>query len=174
MRSRHSRAVADLAVALADRYRLAVDCDELSQACLYHDLAREWASEALVRFTIDEQVDVSREELDHPVLLHAPVAAAILARAGMSHAQVLAVRHHTLGSSEMGAMGQALFCADYLEPNRTHLTDEDRARLLAEESIEALCIRVIEREWQWRRQAGKAIAGASQAFYRCLKGEVAQ
>ena len=170
----HSRAVAALAVSLSDRYGLTVDSDELYQAGLHHDLAREWGNEALVRFTIDEQVEVTDEELAHPVLLHAPVAAEVLSRAGMSRAQLRAVRHHTLGSREMGVMGQALFCADYLEPNRTHISDEERARLLEEETIEALCLKVIEREWRWRIQTGRSIARASEAFHRYLKGDVAE
>ena len=170
----HSRAVAAFAVDLNTRYRLGVDCDELYQAGLHHDLAREWDSEALLRFAVEEQVEVSEEELSHPVLLHAPVGAVLLERAGMSRAQVLAVRHHTLGSSEMGVMGQALFCADYLEPNRTHLSGEERAGLLEEASIEALCVKVIEREWQWRIEQGKPISGASRAFHRFLKGDVAE
>ncbi|MCK9547517.1 MAG: bis(5'-nucleosyl)-tetraphosphatase (symmetrical) YqeK [Sphaerochaeta sp.] len=171
MRRRHSLAVATTAVALNTRYRLGIDGDELYEAGLHHDLAREWESEALVRFSVDEQVEVSDEELAHPVLLHAPVAAVVLERAGMSHAQVLAVRHHTLGSSEMGLMGKALFCADYLEPNRTHLNDEERRLLLQEATIEALCLRVLERAWQWRRSEGKTISRASRAFYRSLMAE---
>ena len=171
-RLRHSRAVADFAVSLSDRYGLAVDDDELYQAGLHHDLAREWGDEALLRFTIDEQVAVTDEELAHPVLLHAPVAAVVLERAGMIRAQVLAVRHHILGSSEMGVMGRALFCADYLEPNRTYISDEERARLLEEETIASLCLKVVEREWRHLIQTGRSIAHASEAFRRSLKEEV--
>ncbi|HPK47198.1 MAG TPA: hypothetical protein PLT42_05225, partial [Sphaerochaeta sp.] len=65
-----------------------------------------------------------------------------------------------------------LFCADYLEPNRTYISDEERSRLLEEGTIASLCIKVIEREWRYLIQTGRSIAHASEAFYRSLKEEV--
>lgn len=171
---RHSQGVGQMAVMLNERYALGFADDELHRVGLYHDLAREWREEDLVRFATEGDLAVSEEELAHPILLHAPVAAAILERAGMDRPQLLAVRHHTLGSEEMGTFGMAIFCADYMEPNRTHLTDEDRALMLEEPTIEMLCVRVIEREWQWRRGEGRAIALASRAFYRHLRERMTQ
>lgn len=173
-RMRHSRGVAEMATAINDRYNLGFASSELYDVGLYHDLAREWESGALLDFVAEHDLAVSEEEMAHPVLLHAPVGAAILEQAGMDRSQVVAVRHHTLGSSEMGRLGFALFCADYIEPNRTHLDDADRALLLEEETIEALCVKVIEREWQWREARGKTIARASRAFFHYLTRGVRQ
>lgn len=170
----HSRGVAEMAVAINRRYALHCSDDELYAAGLYHDIAREWEGEALLRFVAEHHLAVSEEEMAHPVLLHAPVGAAILAQAGMGDRQVLAVRHHTLGSSEMGTFGQVIFCADYIEVTRTHLDEHDRALLLEEETIEALCVKVIEREWRWREREGRPISLAGRAFYRYLKEGLGQ
>ena len=168
----HSRGVAETAIAINKRYDLHCSDEKLYPTGLYHDIAREWDSEALVRYAREHNLAVSEEEMAHPVLLHAPVGAAILAQAGMDGQQVLAVRHHTLGSSEMGTFGQIIFCADYIEPTRTYLDDTDRARLLEEETIEALCMKIIEREWRWRRDSGREASLAGRAFYRYLEEEL--
>ena len=112
----------------------------------------------------------SRQGLAHPVLLH-PGGRRGAERRHEPRSGV-GGRHHTLGSSEMGVMGRALFCADYLEPNRTYISDEERARLLEEETIASLCLKVVEREWRHLIQTGRSIAHASEAFRRSLKEEV--
>ncbi len=53
-------------------------------------------------------------------LLHGPAAAEAARQHGdCTDAEVLdAVRWHTVGSTTWGALGRALYCADYLEPGR--------------------------------------------------------
>lgn len=52
-------------------------------------------------------------------LLHGPASAAFLARDGVDDADLLlAVGYHTLGHPRLGALGRALYAADFLEPGR--------------------------------------------------------
>lgn len=54
----------------------------------------------------------------HPNLLHGPAAAERLA--GHADEELReAVRFHTLGSAGFGALGRALYLADFMEPGRT-------------------------------------------------------
>lgn len=77
-----------------------------------HDAFRETAPEVL-----RPQVPPAFRDLP-PKLLHGPAAAERLA--GDADPELLdAIRYHTLGSPRFGALGRALYLADFLEPGRT-------------------------------------------------------
>lgn len=60
--------------------------------------------------------------------LHGPAAARHLAEDGVEDAELLdAIRFHTLGNHELGALGRALIAADFLDPGRSSMP-EWRAR----------------------------------------------
>lgn len=62
-------------------------------------------------------------------MLHGPAAAARLEADGEMRGDLLdAIRFHTVGSSNWGRLGRALYMADYLEPGRK-FSREDRAYL---------------------------------------------
>lgn len=66
-------------------------------------------------------------------ILHGPAAAARLRAEGVDDAELLdAVAYHTLGHARLGALGRALYAADFLEPGRDLLNawrEELRARM---------------------------------------------
>jgi HD superfamily phosphohydrolase YqeK len=66
-------------------------------------------------------------------------------------------------------MGLVLYIADYIEPNRMHLDDGDRASLLGEPTLEALCIRILEAESMHLRSKGKEITHSGLALRTLLK-----
>lgn len=89
-----------------------------------------------------------------PVLLHAQ-AAAVWARRRMGEANeevLAAVRHHPTGHPEWGAIGQALFVADFCEPGRLYAAALGTERIaeragmgpgaLGEAALEVLQIRL--------------------------------
>lgn len=164
----HSRGVAQMAIALNERYGLGYEKGELYQMGLCHDLAREWDTLALVKAVHEHGIEVSEEELQSPVLLHAPVAAYLLSGSGLGDEALTAIRHHSLGSTAMGVMGALLYCSDYLEINRTHLTEHERVRLLGEPTIEALTLAIVECDRTWRRGQGLPVALASDELYHDL------
>ena len=129
-RLRHSLAVTALCLRLNERYRLGLADDDLQAVGLGHDIARSWSEERLRSYIVKHEIALYPGEEAVVDLLHAPVGAHLLKTMGYNKDVVQAIRYHTLGSIEMGALGFVLFASDYLDPNRTFLTEEDRKTLL--------------------------------------------
>jgi 2-amino-4-hydroxy-6-hydroxymethyldihydropteridine diphosphokinase len=116
-------------VALLDQWaaelRLAQpERDRWRAAGYLHDALRDAAPEQLRPL-------VPGDEHVPDALLHGPAAAELLKREGVDDEELLtAIAYHTLGERAFGALGRALYCADFLEPGRTFLT-ERRAELRA-------------------------------------------
>jgi predicted HD superfamily hydrolase involved in NAD metabolism len=70
-------------------------------------------------------------ECEQPILLHGPVAAALARKElGVEDEDVLAaVRAHTTGEPEMGALALALYVADKIEPDRDQPGVKDLRKL---------------------------------------------
>lgn len=90
-------------------------------------------------------------------LRHGAASAALAKSGGESDRGVLdAVRYHSLGLAEWDMVGRVLYCADYLEPGRSH-DREGRARLAARfpqdpggvlrEVVQARVTRIISSGW---------------------------
>ena len=92
-----------------------------------HDALRDEAPEVL-----RERVSPADRLLPGP-LLHGPAAAEQLRIAGVEDGALLtAIAWHTVGDPRFGAVGRALYVADFLEPGRTYLPEwreELRARM---------------------------------------------
>jgi len=155
-------------VDLSQQYQEHLD-ENLLRACgLMHDMAREWTDDQLLTFAHEHELNLEAEEWEYPVLLHAPVAAELLAQRDFPTELCLAVRHHSLGSKNMGRMGLVLYLADYLEPNRSHLDAQLRAELLKAPSLEGLCLKVMEMEGEYLRKKGKKSSEVSQSLRQFL------
>ncbi len=103
-------------------------------------LMREWATARggsrrdIVRWTATGALHDALRDEDHEILrsrvsprfrglpgkvLHGPAVAARLRDEGVVDEEILqAISYHTLGSASFGALGMALFAADFLEPGR--------------------------------------------------------
>ncbi len=167
-RYRHCLAVAETCLALNERYSLHLDQRELYCAALMHDMVREYSREQLIDYALDHALTLFSEEREFPALLHAPVAASMLAGRGFSQQVCKAVRYHTLGSIHMGMMGLLVYVSDYLEPNRMHLQAGDRQHLLSCTTVEQLCLAVLERERSYLVSKGKQISSSGDELYRFL------
>ena len=142
----HSERVADVARRLAQKF--GADTEEAGIAGLGHDLAREWSGPELVNYAQTHELPAESWEFETPVFLHGIVAAQILASEfGISSADVLAaVRHHTLGARNLPLLGKILYAADYLEPGRRHIREDERQDLLDSPSVETMLRRILEKE----------------------------
>lgn len=142
-RLRHVERVVTQARALAERF--GADVDAVMLAAWSHDLDREAGAASLLAYASDFALDLTALERREPILLHGPVAAHRLGtRFGVEDSEVLhAVRHHTLGHPELGTVGKILYAADYCEPGRSHLSEAERASILAGQTVDALVIKVI-------------------------------
>lgn len=141
-RYEHSLRVADEAGKLARHYGL----DEAGArlAGLLHDVARDLSFDTLLTLAARFGLPVGPEEKIKPILLHAPVGAALLKNEwGIENEAVLkAVSLHTVAAPDMDDFCQLLYLADIIEPGRkkwpgfTALRDQSyrhlgRAMLLA-------------------------------------------
>lgn len=119
----HCQRVADMAEGLAEEF--ALDGEKVVVASFLHDIVKEWPVENLLEagriYTLDQA------SMDHPALLHAPVAARILADRGqVTDPDILeAIAYHTIGRPGMGEVALTVYIADYLEPGRPYRKVEE-------------------------------------------------
>jgi HD superfamily phosphohydrolase YqeK len=119
-RRAHIERVAELMASWAERMELAdVDRTRWVAAGFLHDVLREAAAETLRPLVPEPLRDLPAGAL------HGPAAAERLAAEGVTDTHLLrAVAYHTLGHPDFDDLGKALYCADFLEPGRSYLTDE--------------------------------------------------
>lgn len=87
-------------------------------------LSAGWLHDALRDASHAAQRALAPDAEGPPVLWHGPAAASMAAQHGVHDAGLLsAVRWHSIGDADWDACGDALFCADYLEPGRTFDVD---------------------------------------------------
>lgn len=166
----HSIGVADTAAYLARRFAL----DEVAaRICgIYHDAYRYDADDTTVAFLEANGIKLFDEEKENIVLLHGPLAAFHM-RADVGEDTpdefIKAVRHHTLGSKNMGRLGATIYIADYLEPGRKHLNDDDRSYLLEPDSLEEIIIRIMDMQNDYFKREGIKSARVSNELYDYIK-----
>ncbi len=118
-RKDHSERVARVMEELAEAHNL--DARLARFAGWAHDLAREMARPALLAEARSLGIPMGPEEGAEPLLLHGPIAAVWVERAGRGTDAVMeAIRYHTTGGPELSSLAKALFIADGVEPGRRY------------------------------------------------------
>ncbi len=168
----HSKSCARMAVQICEHYDLLKD-DQRTQielAALYHDMYREVSVRKLLMHTKDMSIPLTPEEQQWPGLLHAPVAAHYASRHECLNdtAIVTAIRWHTLASPDMGLMGTVLYCADYMELERTYMTHKKVKKLLDAKRIEHLLKRVLEDHFEHSEKKKRDVAETTFETYRYI------
>ncbi len=165
----HSVGVAETARSLAKRFS-AGESDALI-AGIYHDAYRYIEKEEALRIVKENSIEVFKEELENESLLHAPIAAFFMPRdAGcVSKECIKAVRCHSLGSKDMGILGAIIYIADYTEPGRKHLDDEERKKIFSLESLEKMVLYVIEKQKEYFNQIGIKSAAVTDELCSFLR-----
>lgn len=141
----HSLGVAETSLYLARRFGL----DEKAALCagIYHDAYRYSATAESVDELEKAGFVLTAEEKSEPMLLHGALAALHFdADCGENVGEDMkkAVRHHTLGSRDMGSLGAVLYIADYMEPGRKHLSEKDRLDIMEKSTLEEMTALIIE------------------------------
>lgn len=107
------------------------------------------------------------------LLLHGPAAAERLRVDGVRDGELLeAVSYHTLGHPSFGALGRALYAADFLEPGRDLLNDwraQLRARMPGE--ADAVVREVLGARITYLVGKGSTLRPETVAFWNALAGE---
>ncbi len=106
------------------------DARKARTAGMLHDLARLYSEERLLRECARLRVPVGDFERAHPIVLHAPLSAALAqAEFAVNDPELLsAIAKHTLAAGEMSALDCVVYLADGLEPGRDY---PERAQLAA-------------------------------------------
>lgn len=161
-RLQHLYSTAEETQSLLERYLPESPSKEGYLVGLWHDAAREWRPHELLDYSLKKGVVAEEIELSHPHLLHGAVAAHLLDEMVEVEERILrAIRWHTLGSVEMGALGAALYVADYIEPNRKFIEPSERLALLESATLEALCLKVITLHQAYFKRRGRAMAATT-------------
>lgn len=110
-----------------------------------HDLGREISDSKIIEYCKNNNINLTEEETNAPVLAHGKVSATIAQQLipGYPAQWKKAIEEHTCGSIEMSDLSLALFVADYIEPSRTFMTDEKRAFYLSRPSLEECAYEVL-------------------------------
>lgn len=174
MASRPGRLIAHVERVVEEAAELArlwdVDPRRVELAARGHDLYRAHPPDELVSLATEFGVSAGPEDLASPVLLHGPVAAAVMRdRFKIDDDEVLgAVRDHTIGLAQMPLIAKIVLLADKFEP-RKRKRDAAMApiRRLARRDLDTalLCWAdwkwVEERTHGWRSHGGHWVARAA-------------
>ena len=133
-------------------------------AGVYHDALRD-ATEIELRSAAGEVPGYTTD------MLHGPAAAVRMANDGESRQELLdAVRYHTVGSSDWGRLGRALYMADYLEPGRK-FSRGDRAYLAAQvpHDFDATFRQVLRARLEWSLREGNRLFPEVVALWNAVR-----
>jgi nicotinate-nucleotide adenylyltransferase len=138
-------------------------------AGLGHDVAREMTEKKLLREVRTAGLEVCSYEMEHPVLLHAPVSALLVRKmfGGVDEEVLEAVRHHSLGGPRLSLLGKILFVADYCEPGREFIGPSFREACFSL-PLNGMLVYIIENE----KARGHEPAPITREMYEWLKKTV--
>lgn len=166
----HSLGVVSVSRMLAERFSLSAD--DAAYIGIYHDAYRYSCTSDTPAFCRSCGLEVFPEEEKEPMLLHGALASIHFsedAEGDVPEYFKVAVRHHTLGHKEMGLYGAILYIADYMEPGRKHLDDNDRQRILSGKRLEDMIITIMDMQNDYFQRAGIKNAAVSAELYGYLK-----
>jgi 2-amino-4-hydroxy-6-hydroxymethyldihydropteridine diphosphokinase len=104
-------------------------------------------------------------------MLHGPAAAEQMRREGETRQELLdAVRYHTVGSSDWGMLGRALYMADYLEPGRK-FSRADREYLASQvpHDFDATFRQVLRARLEWSLREGMKLFPEAVALWNTVR-----
>jgi predicted HD superfamily hydrolase involved in NAD metabolism len=134
-----------------------VDEGRARLAALGHDLVRHLKGDELLRLAAEYSLTPDEVERAEPILVHGPVAAAILARDyGVEDAELLAgIDCHTTARAGMGQLEKVLFVADKVEPHKLRREAAlAEVKLLAESDLDAGVLRYLDYNLEQAKRRG--------------------
>lgn len=130
----HSQRVSQLAREVAEHWGL--DMEKAQIAGLLHDVARDLPQDILLQTAREKALKIGPEEINNPILLHAPLGAALLKEGwGIEDPEILlAVAGHTLATPQMTDLTKILYLCDNCEPARRY-PEADAIRALLKKDL---------------------------------------
>ncbi len=166
----HSLGVAETSAFLASRFSL--DVNDALCCGIYHDAYRYSDDEECIALLEKSGFIIEDEERREPMLLHGALAALYFDEDAGEEVPLemkKAVRWHTLGSPDMGKLGAVIYIADYMEPGRKHLSEEERRKILLSSSLEEMTALIIEEQRPYLESTGAGLAGITERLYTFIK-----
>jgi len=151
----HSLSVAQYAAELARHWHM--DEEKAYTAGLLHDMEHCRTEEELLSAALLHGLPVDAAALESPILLHGPLAAAILEEDyGCTDAELLeAIRCHTVPEAAMGDLAKLIYLADMVEPTRPQWKGQEELRELLKQDLDAAMALALERTQQYLAAQGK-------------------
>ncbi|WGK68835.1 bis(5'-nucleosyl)-tetraphosphatase (symmetrical) YqeK [Candidatus Haliotispira prima] len=152
------------------RHGLSVSEEKLALAGFGHDIARELPGEVSALLLQQSGVELEPWEREFKLFCHTKAGILILRECfGVDDEEVFqAVAHHTLGNSGLCQLARLLYIADFLEPKRPFLTDEERENYMAME-FDRTVYEVCRRTAEFLRDSSKPILPPTLAMIRELE-----
>ena len=154
-RYKHILGVAKTAKEMAEHFK--VNPNKAYFAGILHDCAKNKSDNELINICRKNNINISSVELKQPYLLHAKVGAYIAeTKYGITDKDILsAITWHTTGKENMSDLEKIIFCADYIEPNRTKQPDLDYLRSIALKDLDLLVYTILKDTMDYLQQSGK-------------------
>ncbi len=144
--------------------RHGVDLHKADLGTAAHDIARAVTCDVLLAEAKRLGLRVNLVERHTPLLMHGRIGAKWLeAEDGVSDREILeAVRWHTTGRKDMGAVAKIVFLADKLDPRKVgRYPYLERVALLAQDSLDAAILEYLSNELEYLLRQGLLIHPAS-------------
>lgn len=168
-RLQHSKRTAKRAKQLAAIF--GINQDKAVFAGLYHDMMRFLSAKEYLSAAKELGVAYGKEEIASPILLHGPLAAAVMAKNGIDDSEILqAVAEHTLAKAGMCDLSKVLYLADKTEAAR-NFTGIEELRSLAEKNLDMAMLLALEYDAKWQEEDGVPFhpqTAAALAWFRQL------
>ena len=140
-----------------------VDPDRVDQGVASHDLARGLNRESLLDEAHSAGLQPDAVEVENPVLLHGPLAAAWIESDGVDDTEVIeAVRWHSTGRSGMGPVAKVVFLADKLDPAKVRKYPAlQEVATLAGDDVDGALLKYLDIQIDYLLSGGRMIHPAS-------------
>lgn len=155
---KHVKRVERGALRLAAIHEL--DREVCSAAAAGHDLFRHCKSAELIALSRHYRVPITEDELDAPIVLHGPLAAAYARQAmHVEHEEILtAIAYHTTAHPEYSLEALAVFLADKIDPRKVQRdAGLSAVAAAAEQDLYAAAALFLERRLTSQLSSGQAL-----------------
>lgn len=161
-RFKHSLGVANVAVKLAEKYGF--DKKKAALAGLLHDCARDLSKKKCDYFIRKYKIKFDAITRKVPALWHSYIGPYVAAEEfNITDTKILqAIKYHTSGNINMGAIAKAVYIADYTEPSREYqYSKKIRAKLNTKIALNELVRLVLKDKLSYLLSEGKLIHTAT-------------
>jgi len=170
-RYEHCLRVAGEAAQLARHYGLNEESARL--AGLAHDVARDLPAAELLERAVCYGLMLGAEEIANPIILHAPVGAAIVEREWQikDTAVLTAISLHTVPAPDMDEFSQLIYLADLIEPGRKKWPELPQLRAMSYRHPRRAMAKALEDAFCYLTACNTFIHPRARAAYESFRKE---